>query len=118
MARVVVTASADADAAYILDDLATKAGANVAARNVCASFVNQRLCPRHIVLFVAAAVGNLGNAFIDQLPRRSFNRNEVAGCNVRLDPRFLFGCERYRHVFLYHVSKVAGERNRLAFGPA
>lgn len=32
MARIVITASADADTAFILDDLAAKAGANVAAR--------------------------------------------------------------------------------------
>ena len=32
MARVVITASADADTAYILGDLTAKAGANVPAR--------------------------------------------------------------------------------------
>jgi toxin ParE1/3/4 len=32
VARVVITASADADTAYILGDLTAKAGANVAAR--------------------------------------------------------------------------------------
>ena len=32
MARIVITASADADAAFILGDLTAKAGADVAAR--------------------------------------------------------------------------------------
>jgi hypothetical protein len=34
---------------------------------------------------------------------------------VRLDPRFLFGCERYRHAFLYHKSPCVASENRLLF---
>ena len=83
---------------------------NVAPRNVRAGFINQGLRPCHIVRLVALVVREFGNAVIDQLTRRLFDRSEVAGCDMRLDPRFLFGCERYRHAFLYHKSLRVSER--------
>jgi hypothetical protein len=81
---------------------------NVAPRIGRAGFVNQRLRPCHIVVAVALVICELGNLRVDQLTRGFFDRSEVAGCDVRLDPRFLFGCERYRHAFLYHKSPCVG----------
>ena len=87
---------------------------NVAPRNGCAGFVNQRLRSRHIVRLVALVVSEFGNAVVDQLTRGFFNRSEVSGRDVRLDPRFLFGCECYRHAFLYHESRPVSTVNLAA----
>jgi len=59
-----------------------------------ASCINQRFRPCPIVL------RKTGNAVVDQLARRVYDRSEAAGCDMRPDPRFLFGCERYRHAFI------------------
>jgi hypothetical protein len=78
---------------------------NVAPRNGRTGFVNQGLRPCHIVEFVALVVHEFGNAVVDQLTRSFLDRSKLAGRDVRLDPRFLFGCECYRQAFLYHNSR-------------
>jgi len=56
-------------------------------------FINQRLCPRHIVVFYFMR----GNALVDELARSFFDRREVPARDMGLKPLFLIGCERNRH---------------------
>ena len=82
-----------------------------------AGFVNQGLRPRHIVVLAVRLARKLGNAVVDQLARRLFDRSEVAGCDVRLDPRFLFGGKGNRHAFLYLKAPDFDRENTLPFCP-
>jgi len=77
-------------------------GDEIAAFQRRQALVNQRLRPCHIIVLVARVAREFGNAVVDQLARRFLDRRKIAGRDVRFDPRFLFGCEGYRHAFLYH----------------
>ena len=69
------------------------------------ALVNQRLRPCHIIVVVARVVREFSDAVVDQLARRFLDRRKMVGRDVPLDPRFLFGCEGYRHAFLYHENR-------------
>lgn len=66
------------------------------------TLVNLGLGPRRIVVVM---VGEFGDAIVDQLARGILDGCVIAGCDMRLYPRFLFGCEGYRHALLYRKSR-------------
>src|SRR5271169_3008320 len=64
------------------------------------ALVNEGLRPRQIVIFEFA----VGNALVDELPRRFLDGCKIAGRDTLLQPSFLFGFECYRHGSSYHKS--------------
>lgn len=55
-------------------------------------FIDERLRPCHVILVVFG--GEFGNAIVDQLAGRLFNRREIASRNMGFNPSLLFGGER------------------------
>ena len=77
-------------------------GDKLAARDGGARFVHVRLGPCQIVAFLSGA---LGNALVDKLTRRRFDRNEIAARDVGQKPRLLLGGQGDAHKASYQKDR-------------
>jgi hypothetical protein len=84
-------------------------GDNFATRYRRARFLDQGLRPRHVVVIGAA---KLGEALVQQSPRRLLNGGEVARSDKGVKARFLIGRKGDYHVSLYHITSPPGTPTR------